>query len=172
MLSSHVKRSPWLWLHNKLHLLQRKVKWLSLYGHVISSIYHLTMLYVIVFYLQLKAHARIHSSNRKMYECPREGCSRVYTKVSCKIQLCIVAATGRFSNDDTTLQHMLGHQYVHWKLKLTCVQTILHAVAYLFCIALSCLNQGKNFSCKRIFLLIVDIKFYSVSIIIRVHINH
>ena len=63
---------------------------------------------MIFFYLQLKAHARIHSSNRKMYECPREGCSRVYTKVSYKIQLCTLAATGRFSNDDTTLQHKVA----------------------------------------------------------------
>ena len=34
------------------------------------------------FDLQLKRHVRLHSSDRKMYECPREGCSRVYTKVS------------------------------------------------------------------------------------------
>ncbi|CAH3168740.1 unnamed protein product [Porites evermanni] len=30
---------------------------------------------------ELKRHARLHSSDRKMYECPREGCSRVYSKV-------------------------------------------------------------------------------------------
>ncbi|XP_068718456.1 zinc finger X-linked protein ZXDB-like isoform X2 [Montipora capricornis] len=29
---------------------------------------------------ELKKHARIHDSDRKLYECPREGCSRVYTR--------------------------------------------------------------------------------------------
>ncbi|KAL9972465.1 hypothetical protein ACROYT_G018771 [Oculina patagonica] len=29
---------------------------------------------------ELKRHSAIHNTNRKMYECPREGCSKVYTK--------------------------------------------------------------------------------------------
>ena len=62
----------------------------SEFSELLQEIFN-KLLYYYMFYnyntrywfdLQLKRHARLHSSGRKMYECPREGCSRVYSKVS------------------------------------------------------------------------------------------
>ena len=36
------------------------------------------------FELQLRKHLLIHATDRPQYDCPKEGCNRSYTKVSCE----------------------------------------------------------------------------------------
>ena len=45
----------------------------------------ITDVFFYFFYFQLKMHVEVHNANRKLYECPREGCSRVYTRASLEL---------------------------------------------------------------------------------------
>ncbi|CAH3195216.1 unnamed protein product, partial [Porites evermanni] len=78
----------------------------------------------------LKRHARLHSSDRKMYECPREGCSRVYTKAfnlrvhikayheGNKPYLCTVEGCDKgFAHKVSLKQHMILHSQNKINLK-------------------------------------------------------
>ena len=47
-------------------------------AHRVHCFVHLNVTWLC---LQLRKHAVIHNTNRKLYECPREGCSKVYLKV-------------------------------------------------------------------------------------------